>query len=215
MWPDIEKVSLFENLPAAVQRLSRTVERFAASRFFAGHWPIDWGIYKVGDSKKLQILSWLNWASILALPGAVTGDPLHRDLTEIALGNEWLESQEKRDICEDPLLAVLFELRNYEVHIELRTGKIGNFSSKVMSDAKTNGEPKEVDFGDTTFISPIDFGSLSQLRNIQSGRSPVTAEMVNWFNRQAIIWPAAYLIGTARERYVEYIAHFLERNGFE
>jgi len=203
MWPDIEKVKLSEKIPDAVLRLPRTMERFEASRFFAGH------VLTSLESRKLQTKSWLNWASIVALPSAAVDNPLHLDFAEISLGDEWLRSQERIELYADPLLVVLFELRNYEVHFEFRTGKIGNFRTIVESGA----EQKEYDFGDAVFISAIDFISLSRLKNIQSGRSSITVEMVNWFNRQAEIWPAAYLIGVARERYARYIARFLKRNG--
>ena len=215
MWPDVEKVNLIEEIPAAVKRLPRTMERFAASRFFAGHTPFEWEMVEVENSTKLQIKSWLNWASIVALPAAAVGDPLHRDLAEIGLGDNWLASEERRDLYADPLLAVLFELRNYEVHIELRTGEMKSFRAIIGYCAKPDVAPKELDSGDCVFISPIDFTSLSLLRNVQSGRSKLTAEMVDWFNRQASTWPAAYLIGTARERYAVYIARFLKRNGVE
>lgn len=215
MWPDIDKVNLAEEIPVVVKRLKRTMERFSASRFFAGHTPFEWEMVDVENSQKLQIKSWLNWASIVALPAATDNDPVHRDLAEIGLGEIWLKSQERRDLYTDPLLAVLFELRNYEVHIELRRAEMKNFHAIVEYDTKPDSEPKELDFEGRVYISPIDFVSLSRLRNVQSGRSTVTVEMVDWFNRQADTWPAAYLIGTARERYTAYIAKFLNCNGIE
>jgi hypothetical protein len=215
VWPDIEKVSIAEKIPAAVRKLPRTIERLAASLFLAGHTPFEWKMAEVEESRKLQIKSWLSWASIVAIPAPAVGDPLHHDLIDIRVGDEWIGSEERRQIYADPLLAVLFELRNYEVHVELRIGETKNFRTMLGSDAAPDTDLKEMDFGDELFISPVDFPVLSQLRNVQSRRSRVTPEMVAWFNRQASTWPAAYLIATARERYTTYIARFLQRHGIE
>lgn len=212
MWPDIEKVPLVEELPPEIGAMSRTAERFAASRFFAGHTPFAWDVVEVDGQTKLQIKSWLIWASIVALPGAAVNDPLYRDLEALGLVDKWVCSEERRNLYADPLLAVLFELRNYEVHFEIRTGEWRNFRPLLGYGAKPEVEPQEKDLGDKVFISPIDFPSLSQLRNVQTGRSKVTTEMVDWFNRQSATWPAAYLIGVARERYAIYVAHFLKGN---
>jgi len=211
MWPDIEKVPLVEEIPAEIKKLSRTAERFTASRFFSSYSPFEWNIVQVDSSEKLQVKSWLNWASIVTL--SAVGDSLHRDLEEFGLADKWRASEERRNVYAHPLLAVLFELRNYEVHFEFREGEVRNFRPLVGYGAKPNVEPQEKDLGDEFFFSPIDFTSLSRLRNIQSGRSSVTVEMVDWFNRQASTWPAAYLIGVARQVYAEHVARFL-REGF-
>jgi hypothetical protein len=149
------------------------------------------------------------------LPAATTNDPLHRDLKDLGVGEQWIISEERKEIYTDPLLAVLFELRNYEVHIELRTGKVKNFHSLFAYETRPEDEPEDIELGDKVFISKIDFDSLSQLRNVRTRRSTVTPEMIEWFNRQADIWPASYLLGIARERYASYLAKYLKRNGVE
>lgn len=212
MWPDIEKVPLVEELRTEIDALPRTAERFAASRFFSRHTPFGRDVAEVDSQTRLQIKSWLIWASMVALPGAGVNDPLYRDLEAIGLADKWVGSEERHDLYADPLLAVLFELRNYEVHFELRTGEWKNFRPLVGYGAKPEVEPQEEDLGDRVFVSPIDLQSLSQLRNVQTGQSKVTAEMVDWFNRQTATWPAAYLIGVARERYTAYVAQFLKGN---
>lgn len=215
MWPDIEKVPLVEELPTEINILSRTVERFAASRFFAGHTPFEWEEVEIDSRTRLRMKSWLIWASIVALPGLAVNDPLYHDLEALGLANQWIDSEERRELYADPLLAVLFELRNYEVHVDLRTGEWKNFRAHVGYGVRPELEPKEEDFGVRVFVSSIDFLSLSRLRNVRTGRSNVTLEMVNWFNRQAETWPAAYLIGAARERYATYVSRFLKRNAAE
>ena len=208
MWPDIEKIYLVEELPAEIERLSRTAERLAASRFFAGHTPFEWGMVEVDSQRKLQTKSWLVWASIVALPAAAINDPLYRDLESLGLADKWVDSEERRNLYADPLLAVLFELRNYEVHFEIRTGVWKNFRPSLGYDTRPDAEPQEKDLGDRIYFSPIDYPSLSELRNIQMRKSKVTIEMVDWFNRQATTWPAAHLIGAARERYSAYVTKF-------
>lgn len=211
MWSDIDRVYLVEETPTEISSLPRTLEKLKASRYFAGYSPSEWHIVQVDKDEKIQIKSWLLWASIVALSSV--GDSLLIDLEEIGLTHKWRSSEERKSVYKNPLLAVLLELRNYEVHIEFRPGELRNFSAWLAHDANPNKETEQKDMGDAFFFSPIDYQSLSRLRNLQSGRSNVTAEMTEWFNRQTSAWPAAYLIGIARELYTKYIANFIRQNG--
>lgn len=215
MWPDIRKASLLEDIPSVMEKLPRTAERLKASHFFAAHTPSEWRMAQVDSDYQLQVKSWLNWASIVALPNPSMDDPLDRDFESIGLAEEWRKSEERRKLYEDPLIAVLLELRNYEVHFELRKGDVRNFRPLYGMEARPNEEPKEIDLGERFFIASIDYKSLSQTINIKSGKSKVTSEMIEWFNRQTSTWPAAYIIGQARERYTVFIAEFLKNNGIE
>jgi hypothetical protein len=214
MWTDINKVYLFDDYPTSFSKLPRTVERFDASRLFAGNTPFEFEPSKANFAYKLKMRSWFNWAAIVALPSISVDDPLHRDLIDLGVGDQWVSSPEREALSSDPLLAVLFELRNYEVHVEFRPSEVKKFQAQFGSERQGNSEKNFVD-RDAIFIAPIDFISLSKLRNVKSGRSKITEDMVDWFNRQARTWPASYLIGVARERYAKYISKYLERNGID
>jgi hypothetical protein len=209
MWPDIEKMCLVEKVPAEVKGLPRTLQKFEASRFFAGHNPFFADMMQIESAWKQKVRSWLIWASLVAF--AAVKDSLKLDLKELDLFDRWQGSQEKHDVHNEPLIAILMEWRNYEVHFESREAEVKDFQALLGFGARPGEEPQEKELGERVFIAEVDFTSLSRLRNIRSGRSPVTAEMVDWFNRQASTWPAVYLIGRARESYTEYIARFLRR----
>jgi hypothetical protein len=55
MWPDIEKVSLFDNYPPSISKMVRLTERFDASRYFAGHTPYEWNMVQVDRDWKLKV----------------------------------------------------------------------------------------------------------------------------------------------------------------
>jgi len=209
MWSDIEKVYLVEQIPVEIEGLQRTLEKLEASRFVAGHDPFYAGMV-VESGWRRKVWSWFTWASLVAF--AAIEDSLKLDLEGLGVFDRWWVWQEKHDVYQEPLIAVLMELRNYEVHLEFREVKVRDLQALLGSEAKPGEEPQKRDFGESVFIAEVDYISLSRLRNIQSGKSPVTAEMVDWFNRQASTWPAAYLIGRARESYTGYIAQFLKQN---
>lgn len=217
MWPDIEKVGLFERIPKVIEHLPRVSEKIRASHFFAAQDPYFFekhnasifGIPETDSEVKREGYSWLIWASTVAF--AALKDSLKLDLNELRLYDAWGNSTERRDTYDNPLIAVLFELRNYEIHFEFRKVDIRDFQAYRGSDPKLNNYI----FEGSIFISPIEFNKLSQLNNIKSGKSGVTASMVDWFNKQASTWPAANLIGTARSVLANNIKQFLYNNGLQ
>jgi hypothetical protein len=209
MWPDIEKVSIIEDLPAELGKLPKTLERFDASRFFGGHTPSSWKIVEVDIEWRRKVMSWLCWASIAAFSSI--RDTLWFELSAIGLENAWHNSNERSRALKDPLIAVVLELRNYQVHFEFQDVDIKDFSTLVGYARQPEKEPERFELGEHAFISKIDFTQLAKTRNIQQGISSVTKNHVAWFNRQAATWPSAYLIGEARHRFAGFMAEFIRR----
>jgi len=205
MWPDIEKVSLFSSTSARVETLPRTQGRLNASLFLGGHSPFEWEYTKPDQDTMRRIRSILVWASVVALSSA--REMLTRDLHDIGLDVAWRSSAQRGRLIASPLLAVLHELRNYEVHLEFREGNIRDHDVWVGSPGSS--EAKHYRHPDAYFFSPIEFSELARLHNISDGRSLVTSEMVQWFSRQAATWPAVYLVGEARDLFVFHVDEFL------
>lgn len=212
MWPDIKKMNLFDETPEILKKLPRTSERFNALYYFATHTPHEWSIIHVDRNRQLQIKSWLNWAALVAFPNPSCDDPLQKDLEYMGLAERWEKSEEKQNLYADPLIAVILELRNYEVHFELRTGIMKEFQVFYGSTSRLDGAKKIV-INDEVFIAQIDYKLISRTRNIVSGKSAVSAEMVNWFNHQISIWPAGMLLLEAKGRFCFFVAEFLKING--
>ena len=204
MWPDIDGVTLFDTMPERLSALRRTKQRLNASRYFALA-PFAGEHAKPDTDTRRHIGSYLAWASIAALSSA--RDMLVCDLQEDGRDEEWKCSIAKKRLDQDPLLAVLHELRNYEVHLECREGEIRDHEAYAVSaDGLTLHHFRE---RNAFFIVPIVYDELASLRNIASGRSTVTPEMVEWFKRQASDWPAVYIVGKAHRLFALYVDDFL------
>lgn len=194
-WKDIESVGLFDDVPDTVRRLTRTIERLSMSRFFCSG-PIQPPYHRD------EVDSWMVWASIAALPSPANQDPIHQDMLELGLSNEWNSSTAKKGIYSDPLLATLLEIRNFGVHAEVKKNRRQDFI------AHHNG--KDVNLGHSVYILPVDFSELSRNRNIQTGISSVDQNMIAWFNGQVDSWPAHCIIGEARRRLIVILDDFLK-----
>lgn len=204
IWPQIDRVALIETIPKEMHLLPRTLDRFEGSRYFLASAP---SIEKEGINNWTQkTILWHAWAAIASLPSPSKSDVIAKDITEINQLEKWNHSNVRKNIYQDPLVSTFLELRNYNVHFKITNMENRNFNSIIVRD----GNQEEIDFGISLFIQAVDFDELRKTRNIQSGLSNITEQMVNWFNRQSQKWPIHYLLGEARERYMAYLATFVQ-----
>jgi len=155
-----------------------------------------------------QAKSWLAWASISSI--VAIEESLVVDLAELGLSDIWRSSIERKTIRAHPLTAVLKELRNFETHFHYNERKAASVD-RFKSAPKSLDINEMIKLNNAFYFAPLDFAQLSQLNNIKKGNSPVDADMVEWFNRQADIWYVEQLIDKALEIYSNQIVSFLDR----
>lgn len=179
-----------------VKELPRTLDRFrTASVFFDVRFP-------TFLASSIDARKWISWASIAALISIQ--EVLEIDLEDIGYDREWKVSKEYKEIKENEILNVLKELRNYEVHID--------FQERIAhTDIDRNDVSEHIDH-DSFFFSPIDWNQIAKLKNIRSGRSRITQEIVNHFNDQyAKKYSVETIIVSMMDWHAEKISAFLER----
>lgn len=154
--------------PIYVKSLPKTLDRFrTASVFFDLDFP---PFLKASiDARK-----WISWASISALISVK--EVLEIDLENLGFVEKWKNSEEFAKIRSNEVLLMLKELRNYEIHIE--------FEKRISHTEIDKGNVGEYIDHDSFFFSPIEWSRISRLRNIRSGRSHLTEEIVTRFNEQ-------------------------------
>lgn len=200
MWDDINKVSLFEEIPDNIFIFKRVANCLKASRYFLYIDPVE--TWNLKDSDVLVGWSWIITASLNSLFSIK--DMIKRDCIEHRLLEKWNDSIQKKEITIDPLLSVLREIRNYNIHIEYRNETIENFTAFHGSSIDDN---KLKDFGEYIFFKEVNIRDLLSLSNVKRGF--INTRMLDWFNRQTRIWPVHFIIGEARQRYALYVSSFL------
>ncbi|NTX58297.1 hypothetical protein [Myxococcus sp. CA039A] len=96
--------------PEKVKGLPRTLDRFrAASVFFDIKYPP----FLIGS---IEARKWTSWASLSAV--ASIPEVIEYDLEDLGLLSAWQSAPEPQGIRTNKTLAILKELRNYEMHIE-------------------------------------------------------------------------------------------------
>lgn len=124
------------------------------------------------------------------------------DFEDAGLLEEWRQSLELREIRNNKVLAVLKELRNYEMHIEYQTRK-----APFEIDRAAVQEPID---HDSFFFSPIDWGKFQKLRNVRSGRSIVDQATILSFNKYASLYTVETIVSESLELLAEKIYCFLK-----
>jgi|688.fasta_scaffold274648_3 hypothetical protein len=179
-----------------VKDLPRTLDRFrAASIFFDIKYPTF--LCASIDARK-----WTSWASLSAI--ASIPEIVEYDFEEIGLSKEWRKSVEFQDIRNNKILAVLKELRNYEVHIEYQVRKSHVDIDKIYV--------KESLDHNSFFFSPIDWMKFQKLKNIRSGRSVVDQAAILDFNSHSQCYSVETIVDQALEFLAEKIHFFLENH---
>lgn len=182
--------------PSHIKDLPRTLDRFrTASVFFDLQFPT---FLKASiDARK-----WISWASIAALISI--GEVLEIDFEDLGYASQWKISEECLEIKENEILLVLKELRNYEIHIE--------FQERVPHLEIESSLVKEHVDHDSFFFYPIDWDQISKLKNIRTGRSKLTKEIVEDFNENyAKGYSVQTIIFSMMDWHAERIHVFLER----
>jgi hypothetical protein len=182
--------------PSYVKDLPRTLDRFrTVSVFFDLQFPT---FLKASiDARK-----WISWASIAALISI--GEVLEIDFEDLGYTSQWKSSKEYSEIKENEILLVLKELRNYEIHID--------FQERVPHFKIESSLVKEHIDHDSFFFSPIDWNQISKLKNIRTGRSKLTKEIIEKFNENyAKRYSVETIISSMMDWYAEKIYIFLER----
>lgn len=182
--------------PNHVKDLPRTLDRFrTASVFFDLQFPT---FLKASiDARK-----WISWASIAALTSI--GEVLEIDFEDLGYASHWKTSKEYAEIKGNEILLVLKELRNYEIHID--------FQERIPHLEIESSLVKEYIDHDSFFFSPIDWIQLSKLKNIRTGKSKLTKEIIENFNENyAKGYSVQTIIFSMMDWYAERIHVFLER----
>lgn len=181
--------------PDNVGELPRTLDRFRTCAVF---FDLKFPPFLVAS---IDARKWISWASIAALMSI--REVIEIDLEEHGFLKLWKDSTEHREIQENRVLLVLKELRNFEVHFEFQPR---------MSHAQVDRSSviEHIDH-DSFFFTPIDWEDLSKLRNIKSGKSQITKEIVEEFNEQyAKKYSVETIITSMLDWYSAKIASFLE-----
>jgi hypothetical protein len=199
MTPDITQTPFFRILPAQIERVPRTKDRFDAALFFI---QTASSISKKDEGTHPHRRRHATYCYAAALTNLCsTEDSFKLDAEDLGLADGWRQSHEHDSFSTEPLIGVLRELRNFSVHFEFLEHLRRPFSAEWGGEVRDLGEP--------TYFAPIEWRELCRLRNFREGRTSVTEEMLDWFDRQVGIWPAGPLLAEASRRYAEVYATFL------
>ena len=155
------------NWPSRVANLPRTLDRFRATCVY---FDIKFPPFLAGS---LDAQKWISWGALSAL--ASIPEVFKREIEELGFVEDWKVAPERIAIRDNHLISVLKELRNFETHLEFQ----GRRRASDMNSDLLALPPKHKSF----FFNEISFTEMSQLNNIKSGRSKVTEQSVNDFNR--------------------------------
>ena len=170
--------------PSRLASLPRTLDRFRATSVF---FDVKFPSFLAGS---ISALRWVSWGALAAL--ASIPEVLERELEEKDIADSWRNSVARQAIRNDPLLAILRELRNYETHIAF----VERRASSSLPVAEIAQEPKIR----SSYFAPVSFAQLAELRNIREGRSPVSQDTVVYFNHIAERYTVNGVIDLALDR---------------
>lgn len=201
MWPDLGKVPFFAKKFPLVDKLPRVYDRLKASLFFIQEAGNHTATMNDASNWRSRGFSWMSWSAMVALSAA--REAIDDDLDPFKLKHEYGRSDEIKEIRDDPIIAILNELRNYAVHYDFHPTEEKEFRA-IINDT-------HYDFGKYPFFAPIDWKEFRQVRNIRQHRSPITEGMVEWFNKQTATWPVIHIISVGGERLEKILSRFLVR----
>jgi hypothetical protein len=199
MTPDIAQTPLFRKLPAQIDKVARTKDRFDAALFFIQTASTVSSEDEATHPHRRRQATYCYSAALTNL--CSTEDSFNLDAEDLGLADQWQASRERDSFRTEPLIGVLRELRNYTVHFQFLEHHRRPFFAEWGGEVRDLGEP--------TYLAPIEWCELSRLRNFQEERTSVTEETLDWFNRQVAIWPAGFLLAEASSRYAEVYTAFL------
>lgn len=131
---------------------------------------------------------------------------LERELATLGLIEEWKASSSRATIRNDPLLAVMRELRNYETYL--------SFLERRAKSPLPSHQPAHGPGIRASYFAPISFEILSELKNIRERRSPVTPQAVLMFNQLAERHTVEGMVDLALDRLSAIIREFLNSVGW-
>lgn len=185
--------------PERVKAFPNTLDRFrAASVFFDVKLPY----FLAGH---LDAQKWISWGSLSAV--ASIPEVFEREIEVLGFLALWRSSPERDKIHNDPLLATLKELRNYETHL--------TFLARRRAPDPTVGSNISPLKHRSFFFGEISFLQLSELKNIREGRSPVTQAVVDEFNKLAENQTVETIVDLALDRISAIISDFISSIGYK
>ena len=155
--------------PGKLERLPRILDRFRATSVF---FDLEYPSYLITS---IDARKWTSWASLSALSSIL--EVAEYEFDDLGFLSKWKQSEELREIRNDKRLAVLKELRNYEVHIKYQK----RLSHLEIDKTLVN----EIVDHDSIFFTPITWAEFQKLNNVKSGRSIVDQNAVLEFNNYA------------------------------
>jgi len=171
------------------ERLPESIDRLRACRYFCDKTQ---EYATAADDIKAK---WYFRASIAGFN--TTLETVNSDVKRIVGKNIWCESEQKKTMYENPLVKVLTKTRNFAVHSDRIRGEIREYSV-----AKIDGSGENI-----IDMRSLFFEELSKLNNIK-GVSNITAEEIEWFNKQTKLWPVNFLIRSGLFEASRYVHHF-------
>ena len=180
--------------PKKLERLSRILDRFRATSVF---FDLEYPSYLISS---IDARKWTSWASLSALASIL--EVAEFEFDDLGLLSQWKQSSELREIRNDKRLAVLKELRNYEVHIEYQKRL-----SHMEIDKKLINETVD---HDSFFFTPINWVEFQKLNNVKSGRSIVDQNAVLDFNKYVETYSVETIINQTLEWLADKICAFIQ-----
>ncbi len=202
--PAIDSAHTFCTLDSAIlkglSRFSETRRRAESAASFLGAQPAGrWSSEPDDEDAKRKDEAFIR-ASLAELVSME--DTLARDLKRNGLAAQrW-----RMYSCPNPLLHILRELRNMEVHI--RTSTVSCFPIRVLY-----GQDRTPGRFTVTHLEPISLDDFMQLNNANNYRKEDVCRLLDWFEKSQRVFGIRELILRGIEAYASFIAETFNKDG--
>ena len=191
MWNEIEAIDINpNNWSNVLLDMHRTKKRVLIQALHM--------IQLISEAEDLELAETYATAAI-HLIGSLK-DMLEQDLIEVGHYEKWSGSIVQKNMIDDPLLKVLRNIRNYDVHYKtLDYGMQNGMMYYIEGEDIAHTEDNSLFFDEFTW---------EEYSSWRPKKKDLTPDHIEWFNNQTGSWSVKYICYEAINRYCWYINSF-------